>query len=162
MLSAVSGLAFLLSTLLKLDNSLGYFLPLPITIAACRSGVAAGWHTMMATAFLLLGEGLNMCVLLVYFCSFFGWGVHVVRRAVQRGAGVLKGLQLSGPCIKLRYRRSVGCIQNPMSVFRTQQQHQHPPPSSVVPRRAAVQCSLLGQLRHLMGPPGGACRCVLT
>lgn len=56
MLSAVSGLAFLLSTLLKLDNSLGYFLPLPITIAACRSGVAAGWHTMMATAFLLLGK----------------------------------------------------------------------------------------------------------
>jgi hypothetical protein len=56
MLSAVSGLAFLLSTLLKLDNSLGYFLPLPIAIAACRSGVAAAWWTMMATAFLLLGE----------------------------------------------------------------------------------------------------------
>jgi hypothetical protein len=56
MLSAVSGLAFLLSTLLKLDSSLGYFLPLPITIAACRSGAAAAWHTMMATAFLLLGE----------------------------------------------------------------------------------------------------------
>jgi len=55
MLSAVSGLAFLLSTLLKLDNSLGCFLPLPIAIAACRSGVAAAWHTMMATAFLLLG-----------------------------------------------------------------------------------------------------------
>eukprot|EP00879_Flechtneria_rotunda_P012359 GHRR01012906.1.p1 GENE.GHRR01012906.1~~GHRR01012906.1.p1 ORF type:complete len:280 (+),score=115.70 GHRR01012906.1:215-1054(+) len=54
MLSAVSGLAFLLSTLLKLDNSLGYFLPLPIAIAACRAGVAAAWHTMMATAFLLL------------------------------------------------------------------------------------------------------------
>jgi hypothetical protein len=29
MLSAVSGLAFLVSTLLKLDNSLGYLLPLP-------------------------------------------------------------------------------------------------------------------------------------
>jgi hypothetical protein len=59
MLSAVSGLAFLLSTLLKLDNSLGYFLPLPIAIAACRSGVGAAWHTMMATAFLLLGGFYN-------------------------------------------------------------------------------------------------------
>lgn len=54
MLAAVSGLAFLLSTLLKLDTSLGYFLPLPVVIAACRSGPAAGWGTMTATAFLLL------------------------------------------------------------------------------------------------------------
>jgi hypothetical protein len=60
MLSAVSGLAFLLSTLLKLDNSLGYFLPLPIAIAACRSGVAAAWWTMVATAFLLLGEQVQV------------------------------------------------------------------------------------------------------
>jgi hypothetical protein len=57
MLAAVSGLAFLLSTLLKLDSSLGYFLPLPIVIAACRSGPGAAWNTMMASAFLLLGEG---------------------------------------------------------------------------------------------------------
>jgi hypothetical protein len=56
MLSAVSGLTFLLSTLLKLDNSLGYFLPMPIAIAACRSGVSAAWYTMLATAFLLLGK----------------------------------------------------------------------------------------------------------
>lgn len=55
MLAAVSGLAFLLSTLLKLDSSLGYFLPLPIAIAACRSGPGAAWNTTMATAFLLLG-----------------------------------------------------------------------------------------------------------
>jgi uncharacterized protein YybS (DUF2232 family) len=56
MLAAVSGLAFLLSTLLKLDSSLGYFLPLPVAIAACRSGPRAAWGTMAATAFLLLGE----------------------------------------------------------------------------------------------------------
>lgn len=55
MLAAVSGLAFLLSTLLKLDSSLGYFLPLPIAIAACRSGPRAGWDTMGATACLVLG-----------------------------------------------------------------------------------------------------------
>ena len=54
MLASVSGLAYLLSTLLKLENSLGYFLPLPVVIAACRSGAAAGWGTMSATAFLLV------------------------------------------------------------------------------------------------------------
>lgn len=37
MLAAVSGLAYLLSTLLKLDSSLGYFLPL---VKACMSFVA--------------------------------------------------------------------------------------------------------------------------
>lgn len=56
MLAAVSGLAYLLSTLLKLDNSIGYFLPLPIVIASMRSGIGAGWNTMLATAFLLSGE----------------------------------------------------------------------------------------------------------
>lgn len=55
MLAAISGLGYLLSTLLKLENSLGYFLPLPVIIAAARGGVAAGWRTMSATAFLLLG-----------------------------------------------------------------------------------------------------------
>lgn len=54
MLAAVSGLAYLLATLLKLENSLGYFLPLPITIAAMRSGHVAGWKTMVATCFLLV------------------------------------------------------------------------------------------------------------
>jgi hypothetical protein len=55
MLAAVSGLGYLLSTLLKLENSLGYFLPLPVIIASCRSGAGAGWRTMSATAFLLVG-----------------------------------------------------------------------------------------------------------
>lgn len=55
MLAAVSGLAYLLSTILKLENSLGYFLPLPVVLAALRSGGGAGWRTMMATCFLLVG-----------------------------------------------------------------------------------------------------------
>jgi hypothetical protein len=55
MLAAVSGLTFLLSTLLKLDNSLGYLLPLPIAVAALRSGVGAAWKTMLATSCLLIG-----------------------------------------------------------------------------------------------------------
>jgi hypothetical protein len=54
MLAAVSGLAFLLSTILRLDNSLGYLLPLPIVLAALRGNVAAGWRTMVASALLLV------------------------------------------------------------------------------------------------------------
>ncbi|KAG2491949.1 hypothetical protein HYH03_009681 [Edaphochlamys debaryana] len=54
MLAAVSGLAYLLSTILKLDTSLGYFLPLPVVLATLRSGVGAGWRTMGATCFLLV------------------------------------------------------------------------------------------------------------
>jgi hypothetical protein len=94
MLSAVSGLAFLLSTLLKLDNSLGYFLPLPIAIAACRSGVAAAWWTMMATAFLLLGEhasvfGTSVCVWQYCVCS-----AHL--QLVSSAAGVTSVRVLEG------------------------------------------------------------------
>jgi hypothetical protein len=58
MLAAVSGLTFLLSTLLKLDSSLGYLLPLPVAIAALRSGVGAAWKTMLSTSFLLVGGRL--------------------------------------------------------------------------------------------------------
>jgi len=54
MLAAVSGLAYLLSTLLRLETSLGYFLPLPVALAALRSGAGAGWRTMFATATLVV------------------------------------------------------------------------------------------------------------
>ncbi|PNW81039.1 hypothetical protein CHLRE_07g340150v5 [Chlamydomonas reinhardtii] len=54
MLAAVSGLAYLLSTILKLETSLGYFLPLPVVLAAMRGGGRAGWRTMSATCFLLV------------------------------------------------------------------------------------------------------------
>ena len=56
MLAAVSGLAYLISTVLKIENTVGYFLPLPVVLACMRSGVGSGWKTMMATAFLLVGE----------------------------------------------------------------------------------------------------------
>jgi hypothetical protein len=75
MLAAVSGLAYLLATLLKMEQSLGYFLPLPIVIAGMRSGPGAAWNTMLSTACLLLGgwrEGLG---------RVWGWvggtGMHV-------------------------------------------------------------------------------------
>ncbi|KAG2434726.1 hypothetical protein HXX76_007616 [Chlamydomonas incerta] len=54
MLAAVSGLAYLLSTILKLETSLGYFLPLPVVLASMRGGGRAGWRTMSATCFLLV------------------------------------------------------------------------------------------------------------
>jgi hypothetical protein len=56
MLAAVSGLAYLVATILKLENTVGYFLPLPVVLAAMRSGHGVGWKTMGATAFLLVGE----------------------------------------------------------------------------------------------------------
>eukprot|EP00798_Chlamydomonas_sp_ICE-L_P005918 gene5918-33491_t len=54
MLAAVSGLTYLVSTILKLEGSLGYFLPLPIILSAMRSGPFAGWRTMYTTGFLLV------------------------------------------------------------------------------------------------------------
>ena len=42
--------------LVQIENTIGYFLPLPIVLAAMRSGAGAGWKTMMATGFLLIGE----------------------------------------------------------------------------------------------------------
>lgn len=72
MLAAVSGLVFLLSTLLKLDNSLGYLLPMPIAIAALRSGAAAAWKTMMATSFLLIGGRCTCCPAVQRACRHAG------------------------------------------------------------------------------------------
>ncbi|KAK9832080.1 hypothetical protein WJX81_005004 [Elliptochloris bilobata] len=54
MLAAVGGLAYTLSTLLKLQAYLGYLLPLPVVVAAMRGGAGAGRRTMSATIFLLL------------------------------------------------------------------------------------------------------------
>jgi hypothetical protein len=56
MLAAVGGLAYLLSTILKLESGLGYVLPLPVVLSAQRGGAAAGFKTMGATGFLLVGK----------------------------------------------------------------------------------------------------------
>ena len=56
MLAAVSGLAYTLATVFRVDVYLGYFLPMPIFIAAMRSGAGAGRRTVSATCFLLLGR----------------------------------------------------------------------------------------------------------
>eukprot|EP00850_Spirogloea_muscicola_P006623 SM000031S11632 [mRNA] locus=s31:846315:848813:+ [translate_table: standard] len=54
MLAAAAGLAFFLSSLLRLDSYLGFFFPLPIVISAVKWGAARGRKTMVATAVLLL------------------------------------------------------------------------------------------------------------
>ena len=66
---AVSGLAYTLATLLKLDNYIGYFLPLPVIIAAMRSGPAVARKTMTATCFLLLREPSPLCCNII-LCTF--------------------------------------------------------------------------------------------
>ncbi|KAJ9534390.1 hypothetical protein QJQ45_016087 [Haematococcus lacustris] len=108
MLAAVSGLAYLVSTLLKLDGSLGYFLPLPVVLAALRGGIAAGWRTMTATGFLLvvllgpfrslsyvLIHGLLAASLATMWKAKANFWVVVVVGAAVRMAGQMAYLVLS-------------------------------------------------------------------
>ncbi|GAB2297103.1 hypothetical protein Dimus_031202 [Dionaea muscipula] len=53
MFAAVSGLAYLLSSSLAIENYFGCFFSLPIVISSIRWGVAAGRKTMVATTVLL-------------------------------------------------------------------------------------------------------------
>ncbi len=55
MLAAASGLSYALATTMHLEGYLGYFLPLPVVLAAMRNGPVAGRKTVTATFFLLLG-----------------------------------------------------------------------------------------------------------
>jgi hypothetical protein len=108
MLAAVTGLAYLLSTLLKLEGSLGYVLPLPVVLAAVRSGPLAGWRTCAASASLivvLLGP-----LRAVAYCLYHGllaaslgamwrggvpWAVAVPLGALVRVGGQLAYIALS-------------------------------------------------------------------
>eukprot|EP00897_Mesotaenium_endlicherianum_P004213 jgi/Mesen1/381/ME000010S_10841 len=53
MLAAAAGLAFFLSSLLRLDSYFGAFFPLPVVISSIKWGAAAGRKTMVATSLLL-------------------------------------------------------------------------------------------------------------
>ncbi|XP_059317044.1 uncharacterized protein LOC132067754 isoform X3 [Lycium ferocissimum] len=85
MFAAVSGLAYLLSNSLAIENYFGCFFALPIVISSMRWGVAAGRKTMVATVVLLfvlsgpvkalnyMGENKLGCLnLLVRSCSSCG------------------------------------------------------------------------------------------
>ncbi|XP_057816146.1 uncharacterized protein LOC131029610 isoform X2 [Cryptomeria japonica] len=54
MFSAIVGLAYFLSSTLRIENYFGYFFSLPLVISSMRWGVAAGRKTMVSTAILLL------------------------------------------------------------------------------------------------------------
>ena len=53
MLAACTGLAYFLSSLLRVESYLGTFFPLPVVIAAARNGPVAARKTMVATCLLL-------------------------------------------------------------------------------------------------------------
>jgi hypothetical protein len=56
MLAAVTGLAYTLGSLLKLESYLAYLLPLPVVLAALRSGTVPALKTLATACLLLLSE----------------------------------------------------------------------------------------------------------
>ena len=56
MLAAVTGLAYTLATLLKLEGYLAYHVPLPVVLSALRGGARAAAKTTATAFLLLLGE----------------------------------------------------------------------------------------------------------
>lgn len=102
MLAAVSGLAYTMATLVKLESYLGYFLPMPVIVAAMRSGPASGRKTMTATCFLLLlllgplraldyffSHGLLAVVLGSIWHLKSHWSISLAVGAVTRLVGLL-------------------------------------------------------------------------
>lgn len=85
----------------------GYFLPLPIILCSMRSGIASGWKTMTATAFLLVGErvwgkrgGTCMMVsgrLLQYERRASGLYTEALRRVSAGGALLVTVAHTEGP-----------------------------------------------------------------
>ena len=109
MLAALSGLAYLLGTLLKFENTVGYFLPLPIILSSFRSSSgSSGWKTMSATTFLLivlLGPLKALSYLLLHgavaatlgslWTKKVGWWVSISASSMVRLLGQLAYLLLS-------------------------------------------------------------------
>lgn len=101
MLAAVTGLAYTLSTLLKLEGYLSYCLPLPVVLSAMRSEDIATPVQCVVVAFLLLfillGPVRAVTYVLVYgllsialgisFKTGLPWAVSVPLGAVARLAG---------------------------------------------------------------------------
>jgi hypothetical protein len=109
MLAALSGLAYLLGSLLKFENTVGYFLPLPIILSSFRSSNgSSGWKTMSATTFLLivllgplkalsylLLHGLVAATLGSLWTQKVGWWVSISASSMVRMLGQLAYLHLS-------------------------------------------------------------------
>lgn len=109
MLAALSGLAYLLGSLLKFENTVGYFLPLPIILSSFRSSNGwSGWKTMSATSFLLvvllgplkalsylLLHGLVAATLGALWTKKVGWWLSITASSIVRMLGQLAYLLLS-------------------------------------------------------------------
>lgn len=64
MFAAVTGLAYVLATLLKLESYLSYILPLPVLISSLESGPGAAAKTVTVTFLLLFSE---LCLNFFYY-----------------------------------------------------------------------------------------------
>ena len=108
MLAALGGLAYLLGSLLKFENTVGYFLPLPIILSSFRSSGSSGWKTMSATTFLLivlLGPLKALSYLLLHgsvaatlgslWTMKVGWWASITVSSMVRMLGQLAYLLLS-------------------------------------------------------------------
>ncbi len=83
MLAAVSALAYTVGNLLRVEAYLAYVLPLPIVLAALRSGPLAAFKTLTVAVLLLLSEqewrfihagaaAVSMFIAIVAGCASFG------------------------------------------------------------------------------------------
>ncbi|XP_060214943.1 uncharacterized protein LOC132641872 isoform X1 [Lycium barbarum] len=102
MFAAVSGLAYLLSNSLAIENYFGCFFALPIVISSMRWGVAAGRKTMVATVvllFVLSGPVKALNYMLMHGLLGFtmgslwrvrtSWGASIFLCALARAVGAL-------------------------------------------------------------------------
>mmetsp|Transcript_5536 Transcript_5536/g.13506 ORF Transcript_5536/g.13506 Transcript_5536/m.13506 type:complete len:294 (+) Transcript_5536:85-966(+) len=93
MLAAMTGLAYFLASVVKLEGYLGYFLPLPVVMAAMRWSPSTGWRTVAATCCLimvLLGPVRMLTYLLMHGFLAGTMGVVWARR-LPWATGVLAG-----------------------------------------------------------------------
>ncbi|XP_055809805.1 uncharacterized protein LOC129880022 isoform X1 [Solanum dulcamara] len=108
MFAAVSGLAYLLSNSLAIENYFGCFFALPIVISSMRWGVAAGRKTMVATVvllFVLSGPVKALNYMLMHGLLGFtmgslwrlrtSWGASIFLCALARAVGALGYVILS-------------------------------------------------------------------
>ncbi|XP_049364949.1 uncharacterized protein LOC125829797 [Solanum verrucosum] len=108
MFAAVSGLAYLLSNSLAIENYFGCFFALPIVVSSMRWGVAAGRKTMVATVvllFVLSGPVKALNYMLMHGLLGFtmgslwrlrtSWGASILLCALARAVGALGYVILS-------------------------------------------------------------------
>jgi uncharacterized protein YybS (DUF2232 family) len=108
MLAAVTGLAYTLGSLLKLESYLAYLLPLPVVLAALRSGTVPALKTLATACLLLLmlmGPVRAVTYLLVYgllsltlgacWAARLPWVLSIPLGALARIGGYLAYIALS-------------------------------------------------------------------